>query len=843
MNYQKLKQLVEYSIDEFQQFVFIPENFSDDRTTLQTFPNLFAAEIMYLLKPITPKYDDQNEMIFVNGKEARTQFETKIEFFLRSQKAQFICAWLFPKDDSPRDARNLIKYIKDLLSIEFKFSNSGVLLSSVNSIPKGELSNINEIPDTLPSGAILFSAIELSGTTIDILRNVIGLPRKTNFLIKFKNTPNNGLVPEDILAYNRVVEQTVKGIITFSNQKLHFIPKHQILTLSSDILIAANNDIIELEGSGTIVPNTKQIFKLSLRGVRKNGSPDRVDYWEEPFGFRNITIRKIGVTLVIEPSGFDIGFFGELGLGQTKEDQILISVDTLFKNGEIPVVLCTEMKHSEGQGIPLSRIINELTIYNTENIPFFKKILIKQFKLYLVNPPTPYLSEFGLFEPGFGVYAEVDLLGLFVKFRLQVIYEKGLIAAGETDIIEIGRDVLRITNFKGDSGPAVSIDTTGRSEIVLFSGKVSFLDVLQQGVNVIIYKEELLFQLDFEIEKINKFKMQCKLNTLKKQIETRANINFHFSGETLNVSLLGQHFTVNLGRTDIIGNIQVAAEQNQFILEADAHLSIGSLPTISASVTINSKITSINEVPGKILDQLKENARDKFQLPDEYKIDIPNWLEQIANEIFVAVDRLGKTLKGWGVGPIDISSLLSSIIKIKPIDIFQELEFAQFSYEDNVKGLFNAVEKEIADRWLAILQTAENLKILGMDYKQIASGMSILYVKQEDILKVLHNQRIGIPLDTIVKLAVEEWKWSNYQVAEKFSLNLGDVSTNDIAESMEDFFSEDEIKDAFKKVSEQWPEIKLPDRIELPGDWDWPDPGDIELPDWPKRQINFTRIR
>ncbi|AMV25191.1 hypothetical protein VT84_12400 [Gemmata sp. SH-PL17] len=212
--------------------------------------------------------------------------------------------------------------------------------------------------------------------------------------------------------------------------------------------------------------------------------------WVEPFGIRKLTINRLAVK-------FDLGTppqYALLGDVVVAGNQLQLMVAVA---GNVP----TALSGNYAGALSLPELLADLVgLPYPAGIPLLQ---ISNIRIHVVGDPRGIVIDGERFDPGIGLRAVANILGLEGSLHFVLDPDRGVFAEGAlADEVVVGPNVLVITNAAGDGPPFFQLETRSSIPSAIVSGRFSLLG-LQQVVSASVSRTEITFVLSGSSPRVN----------------------------------------------------------------------------------------------------------------------------------------------------------------------------------------------------------------------------------------------------------------------------------------------------------------------------------------------------
>ena len=375
--------------------------------------------------------------------------EADLVFELRkgsSQQDGFITGLLVAPDWTPDALWSGLGSVFDVLTIK----EAGLIFSSLatTDVSLDNFANLPYVPDELKVGITFFSALELKGETFSLIGNIFaeGVEFDLYAYIDTKDINNS-----DIKASLPSVK--VNNAIQWKSLVIDMVPGQGEFSIQTGATFNIQGESLDLDGAGTITVLGDPSFTLGIA----------IATWKHPFGIEGLTIDQFGLTVTVAPGEFNIGLMGTFEIGEAP-DQFIFKIGDEIVDFEAPgaFVFALDAK-DECRPLELVDLIKDFTTIDLSEVPLLNGLAFKQIDFYVVDDPAGWTApppDNHHYPPGIGVNADIIFYDWEVKFFMQVIADKGIIASGNINQPIAIKNLLTVSDETGKLGPSAAINTS-----------------------------------------------------------------------------------------------------------------------------------------------------------------------------------------------------------------------------------------------------------------------------------------------------------------------------------------------------------------------------------------------
>ena len=590
---------------------------------------------------------------------------------------------------------------KDILN-GIAFSNTGLLISSIQN-PTVQIPNPpSKIPTTIGVGLTFFTEIDLSGKALSALKKFFPEASAINFYAYLADPLNNSTFTGTIGGSSNTQKYsfdgltfsvtpanesfTVKTGVTFSFTEIAGPQKGQPVKLDfiggATISLLGDFDLFfVLKANGTthheVVASRlarharrKQALRtLPSPALQKPGPPPNSPGWKDPLGLQGITVENFWGEVGLTAEGvLSFGFGGSVAIGDTNPVDLEMDLDGGV-DGEVPVLnafIFKLVEEDQSKSIQLTDLIKKFTTLDLNWVPILNGISFKEFQLYIVlnpagfkNPATGTVYPMGFFSSG-----DITFYGFEAIFDVEIYFSTGIKAYGYINKpISIAGGILQLSDANGDTGPYGLIDTTflinpkpGKPYLKL-SGSITLLGFTD---TLYAYIESGAFYFEM---KLNNFVLKehviCSLNYSTTSVDFTGSIggdiDLHVSTPPVSKDDIPVLPAITI---DFDLDLTIVIKINPgFTFHVAGSFSWGTLTLTTDFYLVD--ITSWNDLKTSIEDFFTKYPKELWR---DLLSDVNKLVSALEQKLFVAASDVGKILyNAFHVGAEDAAKFLSDL--------------------------------------------------------------------------------------------------------------------------------------------------------------------------------------
>lgn len=438
--------------------------------------------------------------------------------------------------------------------------------------------------------------------------------------------------------------------------------------------------VFQLSGGMSFVINGAKIVATARLIISETEAQVAVDISGDhgslpsPPGVKGLHIQNFGMVMGVyfEPPGLDLGLQGKCRIGEvqgTRDNEFAIVLQVIE---ELPNILYLSFYVDR---MDLGQVVTLFTNQTEPAIVQSMEIVKASDLSFHWSEGVVALPDGSIAQPGFGFSASIQIFNFGAHADLEVSVGNGVSGHAEMAPVNL-KGLLVITGdgtgisrtyqqlngqwqlvnndsivrqkpvpptrkevIVGPGGPIIEFNGL-HSPFVHVNWQVTLFDVQKIRTDVTISSSGFFFVLTYDLGEIERFNLNC---TLKDRDHFNASANFHLGVDTrigpirvLGIDCGTLHLAVRIDT-----GMNVALDPSLFRMGINGSFNFEglgfSIPTVSLSVAPS----SLKELPGKIIQQIKDHADQMFAA---LFADVQKWAEMIGRGL-VAVADMANALK------------------------------------------------------------------------------------------------------------------------------------------------------------------------------------------------------
>lgn len=424
----------------------------------------------------------------------------------------FLVGFVIPMDWSPAAIWSNLSSLFGRLT----FTNSGLLISTLPGGSAIDLPNLTmpSLPASIDPGFTFFTSLVLTGDILGPVSHLFG--DDVSFDLRAVVDTAQPTASEIVA---RLGGAGGRNAIEFTGVEIILKPAAESVTLTAGATLAIQGERLQVKGSGSIAVGTSPTMSLTIE----------IDQWVQPFGIEGLTVDAFGLQVKVEEDGLTIGILGAFDVGAPGRSFTLVAGGELTEFEEPTAIFFCLEDDDPADPLMLSDLIHTFTSLDLASVPVLDEIGFKELTFWVVADPAGLTIAGHHFPTGVGIVADVVIYSWEAKFKLEVSWGKGIVAAGSiNDPITLG-DVFTLSDTTGTAGPSGSIDTTSLAAIerarrsglqllllgdppayMTLDGRVALLG-LTETVSARVSKSSFEFDLSFDFDGLATGALACRL--------------------------------------------------------------------------------------------------------------------------------------------------------------------------------------------------------------------------------------------------------------------------------------------------------------------------------------------
>lgn len=529
----------------------------------------------------------------------------------------------------------------------------------------------------------------------DILTNFGSAIGKSELLVQAEiksNTDDAGQTTQPSVMFTAWLDGSLTIFGNGSEKLVIMNPRVQLsaagetfgLRLGGTVLIAIQH--VTLHATGALeVTDAGMDAVLQVQG-ESDGKPAELPF---PFGLLGVRLTELDIEVGVdfEPPGVELGIQGKFNIsGQqpSKNDFAIV----LNIEGEVPNprYLGSHVEH-----LTIADMVHAYT-GNADSIPlpdFLKVIHGDDLSVYWAEEPGIVLPDGTPTQEGFGFDGTLTIGSFTIHAKLAVGTASGVAGDGELPPIDWAKGVLKLTgNGLGvirnnkqviPKGGATIVINSKSSPYLHISAKATLFNIISKEVEIEVTNSGFKFKQSTTIGSVYRAEFDCELS--KSGFKAHGEFKVGINGDIGPIHILG----INCGSigldVDFETTLDVSVHEHDFSLSVSGTFEFEGIDLTMPSFTISASFTSLEDLPGKIFDQIKNEA------------------DEIFKSIFNAAGKL--------IGPvIEEAEKMGAAVADEAREIAAGAEVAAVKFADDAKAAFDSA-KQTAE---AAAQTAVQLE-------------------------------------------------------------------------------------------------------------------------------------
>lgn len=519
----------------------------------------------------------------------------------------------------------------------------------------------------LAPGLALVADLDFSGATHDRkLQNLQSILGQTQLLLQAT------LGQRDLSLF--IALQGKVGIPTGKNSKLALANPGVRIDLTTETVFQLSGELDLTINGAKIVATARLIIDESEAEVAINISGDHGSLPPPP-GIKGLHLEDFGLEMGVffEPPGLDLGIQGKCRIGETQgtqDDEFAIVLEVIE---EIPNLLYLSFYMDRldlGQAVTLFTDRSEPNAVKSLEIVKLSDVGFHWAENVVVLP------DGSIAQPGFGFSASIQIFSFGAHADVQVGMTTGISGHAEMSPINLKR-VLSITgDGKGinrtyqqingqwqlvannnvvstrpapptrkevivpPGGPVIELNSF-HSPFVHVNWQVTLFDLVKTSVDVTVSDKGFSFVLTYQVAGIEKFDLHA---TLQDADHFNGSAEFHFG---LNANIGPIHVAgINCGTLHLIATMnagmEITLDPSRFSMSIHGGFKFQGLSFSLPALTLSVAPASLKELPGKVLQQIKDHADQIFATLFG---DVQQWANMIGHGIVTGVTDMAHSLK------------------------------------------------------------------------------------------------------------------------------------------------------------------------------------------------------
>ncbi|MED2915259.1 hypothetical protein P4324_11790 [Bacillus thuringiensis] len=521
-------------------------------------------------------------------------------------------------------------------------------------ISENNFTMLSSYPLQIEPGISLALNIELSGSNNILVQHLHSLLPQDQIILQTKLDNPNSLTTN--LGNNLLIEVAGEKFV-LRNAGVDFILNPFDLKIRGSIQISMGSETLDFKAFITLAEN-KGIGEFRLENKDEFGNPRPLPV---PLGFQGIQLDDIGVNMgwIFQPPSLVLGLEGSFHvLNQIpKSNQFIIMVSLV---GQVPNPI---LFYSYFEKLDLDTIYIAVTGKSLSNLAdFLNKIVFRKSFLYWSQIDHT-LPDGTIIHQGFGVNTLIDVAGLTGHASLEVQKNVGIKGSAEFPPFQI-KNVL----FIGGQGKGVTIKeykingewvtakeeqssnievrekqiispggallefNTIHSPYLNVSLQVTLLELIKQEVQGEITGQGLTFKLEYSISNNVQMILDCTL-TDQNSFSGKANFSVNINGEIGPFKILSMDFGKVQLDIDFKSKVELFINPLEFKMIVNGDFEFEGINLHMPELKLDASITSMKELPQKILDQISKHAEEIFS-------DFFNQTKELIHQMELAVENV-----------------------------------------------------------------------------------------------------------------------------------------------------------------------------------------------------------
>lgn len=500
----------------------------------------------------------------------------------------------------------------------------------------------------LVPGVSVAALLELGGGGDPLLKTLSGVVGRNELLIQATLDESTDQV--SLLSYldgSLTLAGSGDEKLVLSNVYVQLNANPFAVLIAGSVLIPFNH--MTLEASGALALSDNEMEALFRVKAEADGKPASLPM---PFGLLGVTLDELDIEVgsVIEPPSVDLGIEGKFNIvGQQVGANSFTIV--LALEGEVPdpIYLATHI-----QSLTVADAITAATGEVVSDLPdLITSIKAEDVSMYWSQSSGTILPDGTVASEGFGFNGIVEIGSFAAHAGLSVGAATGVV--GDAEMSPIDWSVMTLTgNGKGvtvkqaringewqvvttpptddkakapvetrdfqviaPGGAAVSISSRS-SPFIDVSAKVTLFDLISSDVEIEVRNDGFTYMQRENVGAVFHSEFDCTID--KSGFAAKSEFDIEIKGEVGPIKVLG----IDMGTLSIdVGfhtKLHIAVDDAGFTLGVAGSFEFEGLSLTMPDLTIHESFKSFEELPGKILQQIKDNADKIFaELFDEAK--------------------------------------------------------------------------------------------------------------------------------------------------------------------------------------------------------------------------------
>lgn len=388
------------------------------------------------------------------------------------------------------------------------------------------------------------------------------------------------------------------------------------LRLAGTVLIAIQH--VTLHATGALeVTDAGMDAVLQVQG-ESDGKPAELPF---PFGLLGVRLTELDIEVGVdfEPPGVELGIQGKFNIsGQqpSKNDFAIV----LNLEGEVPNprYLGSHVEH-----LTIADMVHAYT-GNADSIPlpdFLKVIHGDDLSVYWAEEPGIVLPDGTPTQEGFGFDGTLTIGSFTIHAKLAVGTASGVAGDGELPPIDWAKGALKLTgNGLGvirnnkeviPKGGATILINSKSSPYLDISAKATLFNIISEEVEIEVTNSGFKFKLSTTIGSVYHAEFDCELS--KSGFKAHGDFKVGINGDIGPIHILGINFGSISLDVDFETTLDVSVDEHGFSLGVSGSFDFEGVHLSLPSFTIEADFNSLEDLPGKIFDQIKNEADKIFK--------------------------------------------------------------------------------------------------------------------------------------------------------------------------------------------------------------------------------------
>lgn len=503
----------------------------------------------------------------------------------------------------------------------------------------GETSKMRLAPGVSVAALLKLGQDDVSNVVLKNLKNVVG---KEELLIQaaFDDTTDSAT----FLTYldgSLTLAGSGDEKLVLSNVYVKLNANPFGVLLSGSVLIPFNH--VTLEASGALAISEDEMEAIFSVKAEADGQPAALP---SPFGLRGVELDELDIEVgaTFEPPSVDLGIEGKFNIvGQTPSSNDFTIVLTL--EGEIPnlIYLSTHI-----ESLTVNDVIAVYTGENSSDAPaILKELEAEKLSMYWSETAGITLPDGTLSQQGFGFNGMLTIAGFAAHAGLSVGAATGVF--GDAQMSPIDHSVFSLTgNGRGvtvkqtlidgawqtlkqppvlpETGPALQtrdfqiIDPGGatialnskHSPFIDVSAKVSLFNLVSDEVEIEVTNGGFKYKQRQNVGGVFRAEFDCAVS--KSGLSAHSQFDLDIKGDIpLKIPAIDIDFgTISLD-VSFDTTLDVAVNSSGFTLKVSGEFDFDGIHMTMPELTITEEFDSLEQLPGKILKQIEDNAEKIFK--------------------------------------------------------------------------------------------------------------------------------------------------------------------------------------------------------------------------------------